>query len=170
MPWLSSTVPKDVQTSLPREPGERVLAGTQDTNGRWIVGTDSALYAWSEARYQRRPWETIAQASWDREAAELLVVEVADFGAPEPREVVPLEEPGRVLELIRERVTASIMLTRSVPVRMGSSLKVVVRRSPTRTGDMTFAFVLDNDLDPGDEQVAKAAKRGLAEVRDELGL
>ena len=169
MPRLSS-VPKDVQTSLPREPGERVLAGASDANGRWIVGTDRALYLWAGDGYQRRRWEAIAHASWDREAAELLVVEVADFGAPEPRQVVPLEEPGRMLELIRERVTASILLTRSVPVRAGSSLKVVVRRSPARTGDVTFAFVLDNDLDPSDEQVATAAQRGLAEVRDELGL
>ena len=60
--------------------------------------------------------EQVDRASWDEGAERLVVVEVADFGRPQPRHQLALREPRRLLDLVRERVTASVLLTRHVPV------------------------------------------------------
>ena len=61
-------------------------------------------------------WERIDRARWDEESERLEVVEVADFGEPQPRHELALLEPRRLLDLVRDRVTASVLLTRHVPV------------------------------------------------------
>src|SRR5699024_3048787 len=137
--------PRAVEQALPTEAGERVLAGARDHEGSWHVGSDAAFYLASGEGHQRLPWETIERATWDRDSNQLRVVETADFAEPQPVHVLQIEDPGKLLELARERITASVLLTRPVPVgqrgRRGS-VTVVARRSPTRSGDITFSFVL----------------------------
>ncbi|MGH3423228.1 MAG: hypothetical protein ACRDO8_00785 [Nocardioidaceae bacterium] len=173
MRWRpTSSVPREVQDELPLAAGERVLAGARETGGRWHAGSDAALYVATDDGYQRLPWETVEWAAWERESNELTVVEVADYGEQQARRVLTIEEPGRFLELVRERVTASVLLRRPVPVpgRHKRWVTVVARRSPTRTGDVTYSFVLDRGLDPEDRSVRDAARTGLVHVRDELGM
>ncbi|MDO9380664.1 MAG: hypothetical protein Q7T56_17600 [Nocardioidaceae bacterium] len=171
MRWTSArALPGDVASRLDTEPGERALAAARDEAGSWLVGTDRALHRPVDDRWEVHRWESLEGATWDREDGELTVVEVADFGEPEPRHVHRIESPGRLLELVRERITASILVRRPVPVRPGAGLTVVVRRSPTRTGEASFSFVLDPGLDPVDADVLAAVDRGRAEARDELGL
>ncbi|MFY0407262.1 hypothetical protein [Solicola sp. PLA-1-18] len=171
MRWTPSrSVPGDVLAALHTEPGERALASARDADGGWLVGTDRALHRTDGDGWAVHPWESLEGASWNREDGELVVVEIAEFGEVEPRHVHRIEAPGRLLELVRERVTASIVARRAVPVRRGFDLQVVVRRSPTRTGDTTYSFVLDPGLEPDDDDVRAAVRRGVAEVRQDLGL
>jgi hypothetical protein len=95
---------------------------------------------------------------------------VADYGQPEHRTSLAVEGPGRLLELVRERVTASVLLIRHVPLEGTRGIKVVARRAPTGGGDIDWSFWLGDRLDPNDPQVRAAAERGLAEARSELGL
>lgn len=165
-------MPQSVVHALPTDTGERVLSGAQDDDGHWHVGTDAALYLGSDDGYQRRPWEDIEHATWDRGTRTLAVVEVADYGQAQPRHVLAFDQPGRFLELVRERVTASVLLTMPVTVT-GHGKRVVTavaRRSPTRTGSVGFSFRLDQDLDPDDPNVVEAARKGLEQVREQLGL
>lgn len=165
-------VPRATVRALPLAQGERVLAGAIDSDGRWHVGSDAALYIGTDDGHERMPWEELEGATWDRDSDQLTVVEVADYGAPQPRHVLQIEQPGRFLELVRERITASVLVSRPVPVGGldKRSVTVVARQSPTRTGEVAFSFVLDRGLDPGDRTVREASRTGLAQVRDELGL
>jgi hypothetical protein len=164
-----SPVDADVLSALPTEPGERALAATH-VDGRWHVGTDRALYLRQDVDWHRIPWERIDQASWDRDTERLVVVEVADYGQPQPRHEVAMDDPGQLLELVRERVTASILLSRHVPVPGSRGLQVIARRSPAAGGDVDWSVRLADSLDPADPEVARAVEAALAEARSELGV
>lgn len=163
-------VDPQVRARLPIEPGERILAGTRNADGTWHVGTDQALYLAQPDGWHRLPWERIDQATWDRDSERLVVVELADFGEPQPRHEIAMPEPGSLLELVRERVTASIMLTRHVPVSGSRGLQVIARRSPATDGEVDWSVRLDDALDPTDPEVVRAMERALAEARSELGV
>ena len=146
-----------------------MLASGPSLDGTWFVGTDRRLYIDAD-EVIRLPWERIERASWDRDSSELVVEEVADYGEGHPRHTALFGDPRRLLELIRERVTASVLLARHVPVAGSRGIKVVARRSPLRTGDIEFSYVLADGLDPREESVLEAGRRGVAEVRADLGL
>ena len=172
MPWRPrrDTVPADITAALPMAPRERVLASSREPGGGWHVATSHALYVATDAGRQRIPWQHVDRAAWDRDTERLVVVEVADFGEPQPRHELALPEPGRLLEVVRERVTASVLLSRHVPVAGSRGLKVVARRPPAGGGEVQWSFWLDDGLEPSDPLVREAADVGLAEARAELGL
>ncbi|MGH3499122.1 MAG: hypothetical protein ACRDP1_16835 [Nocardioidaceae bacterium] len=168
-PWARrSSAPPEAVARLALERGERVLASAQDRHGRWHHGTDRALHLSAESGDRRIPWERVDHATWDRDSERLLVVEIADFGEQQPQAALDFEDPGRLLPLIRERVTASIVLTRNEPVEGSRGIKVIGRRSPTRRGDVVWSFWLDKGLDPADPRVRDALDRGLAQAQAEL--
>jgi len=162
-------VPDAVVGRLRLDTGERVLAGAVDSGGGWTVGTDRALHVSMGDGWSRVPWERIDRASFDDDTGRLEVVEAADFGEPEPTHRLALAEPQRLLDLVRERVTASMLLTRTVPVPGSRGVKVVARRSPTG-GPVEWSFWLDNGLRPDDPHVWAAIASGQAAAISELGL
>jgi hypothetical protein len=161
-------VPAEVRRRLDLESGERVLAGAVDSAGDWHVGTDRALHLGDGEGWRRLPWERVDRAGFDDDTERLRVVEVADFGEPEPAYELALVEPRRLLELVRERVTASVLLSRNVPVAGSRGVKVVARRSPVG-GPVEWSFVLDDGLQPDDPRVVAAVAAGRADAEAELG-
>ena len=161
-------MPAEVRRRLALEPGERVLAGAIDSAGDWHVGTDRALHLASGAGWRRLLWERVDRAGFDDESGRLRVVEVADFGEPEPTYDLALVEPRRLLELVRERVTASVLLSRNVPVAGSRGVKVVARRSPVG-GPVEWSFLLDDGLRPDDPRVVAAVAAGRDDAEAELG-
>jgi hypothetical protein len=114
-----------------------VLAWAGGASGEWYVGTNLALHLPDETGNHRRlGWEEVERADWQRDSDRLAIVEVADWGTPERTTVVRVDEPGHLLELLRERVTKSVACSLHSPVRGTAGLNVVGRRgSPgwTRT-------------------------------------
>lgn len=161
-------MPAEVRHRLALEARERVLAGAVDEAGDWHVGTDRALHVASGAGWRRLPWERVDRADFDDESGRLRVVEVADFGEQEPTYELALVDPRRLLELVRERVTASVLLSRNVPVAGSRGVKVVARRSPIG-GPVEWSFVLDDGLRPDDARVVAAVAAGRADAEAELG-
>jgi hypothetical protein len=149
---------------------ERVLASVQATDGTWLLGTRDVLVVVDPVDSRRIPWEQVESADWDRDTDTLRVVELAPYGERRPVHAVQLEEPGRMLQLVRERVTASVVLSRRVRLPGRQGLTVVARRAPRGTGDITGAYDLDPGVDPADPAVAEAAEAALAEARRDLGL
>ena len=163
-------VDADVASKLPTEAGERLLAATRDATGRWLVGSDRALYVPHDDGWHRMPWQQIDQATWDRESESLVVVEIADYGQPQPRHEFAVAEPGQLLELVRERVTASVLLTRHVPVPGSQGLQLVARRAPVAGGVVDWSVRLAESLDPSDPDVLRAVERALTEAKADLGV
>lgn len=150
-------------------PGERVLASGESAAGA-VAGTRDALYLPSrDAAPVRVPWERVESADWDGEGRVLRVVEVGTWGSARPEHRVVLTEPGRLLELVRERVTASVALQRHVPISGRRGVRVIARRAPRGTRELTWFFEYDAGIDPADPFVDQAAQEALAAAREEVG-
>jgi hypothetical protein len=172
-------VPADVLARAALTRGERVLAGATADDGTWLLGTRDALVvlpAESPASpgstgttAARIPWERIASADWERDEERLRVHEVGEFGQQRPVHVFALTDPGPLLPMVRERVTASVLLSRRVLVRGRKGLRVVARRPPRGRGDITWTYELDPGVDPEDPLVREAAEVGLRDAERELG-
>ena len=149
-------------------PGERVLAWAEAAEGV-VAGTRDALYLRVSSVETRIAWELVEAADWDRETSVLRVSEVGTWGARRPEHQLTIEEPGRLLELVRERVTASVVLQRHVPLRGRRGLRVIARRAPRGDQPLTWLFEYDAGIDPADPDVQQAAREALTAAQEEVG-
>ena len=152
-------------------PGERLLAWAPLAAGGWVGGTRDALYLPGT----RLPWEQIQAADWDHETDELRVSEVGTWGEPRPLHVLAVpnadaKDADRLLQLVRERVTASVLLSRHVPVTGRRGLRVVARRAPSGHSEVQWLYEYDPGVDPGDTFVRAAAETALAAAKSDVGL
>ncbi len=85
-----------------------------------------------------------------------------------PSYTFAMEDPALLLQLVRERVTASIVLQRRVPVRDRLGLTVIGRRSPVG-GPVAWMHAYDPGLDPHDPEVSAVAAQALAQAQAEVG-
>jgi len=164
--------PADVVARAGLARGEKVLAAARSEDGTWALGTRDALVllpAGDGAAPARIPWENVQAADWSRDDDRLRVSEVGEYGRPRPVHELVLAEPGLLLQLVRERVTASVVVQRRVEVADGRGLTVVGRRPP-RGGDVSWAYELDPGVDPDDPAVREAAEAGVRSAAEELGL
>jgi hypothetical protein len=145
--------------------GEKVLAWAATESGA-IAGTRSALYLPDGGRI---PWEQVEAADWDLDSATLKVSEVGTWGEPRPSYSFVLTEPGRLLQLVRERVTATVVLQRHVPIHDSRGVRVIARRAATGDRELTWLFEYDEGIDPDDPFVEHAAQEALAAARGEIG-
>ena len=145
-------------------PGERVLAWAEAAEGM-VAGTRDALYVGST----RIAWELVEAADWDRDTSVLRVSEVGTWGEHRPEHRLTIEKPGRLLELVRERVTASVVLQRHVPLRGRRGLRVIARRAPRGDRPVVWVFEYDAGVDPEDPEVQRVARAALAAAQEEVG-
>ena len=156
--------------SVPVGPGEKVLASSTATDGTVLAGTRDAFYVVAGGETRRVPWEQVEAADWDRDTDTFRLSEVGTWGDQRPVHTAVLTEPGRLLELVRERVTASVVLQRHVPVSGRRGLRVIARRAPSGTGGVQWVYEYDEGLDPDDPAVREAARATLEAMRSEVGL
>lgn len=151
-------------------PGERVLAWARATDGAVVAGTRDALHARAaDGRTLRVAWEQVEAADWDADTGVLRVSQVGTWGEDRPEHSWSLEEPGRLLELVRERVTASVVHQRHVPVTGRRGLRVIARRAPSGGSPIHWIYEYDEGVDPHDPAVRKVAEAALAQAREQLG-
>jgi hypothetical protein len=158
------------------ERGEKLLAEAAADEAQ-LGGTRDALYVVRRLGHDRLaldetvriPWEKVQAADWDQESATLRVSEVGAWGDQRPEHVFTLAEPGRLLELVRERVTASVVLQRHVPVDGGRGVRVIARRAPRGDRPIAWFYEYDEGVDPDDPEVRRAAQEALAAARTEVG-
>jgi hypothetical protein len=158
-------LPRRTQPPVEVQPGERVLAWASSPAGA-VAGTREALYL-PEGR--RIPWEQVEAADWDLDSETLRVSEVGTWGEPRPSYSLVVTEPGRLLQLVRERVTATVVLQRHVPIRGRRGVRVIARRAPAGERALTWLFEYDDGVDPDDPFVDHAAQEALAAAREEIG-
>lgn len=144
-----------------------MLAASAVADDGWVVGTDHALHLPSG---ERIPWEQVEHAEWDRDTELLHVTRSASFGEPMPRTDVRPLDTDRLLQLIRERVTASVVVSRQLPIEGKLGVRVTGRRSPAgpRTDELTWSVAFDEGLDPSDPEVLNAAQQALDTVREQV--
>jgi hypothetical protein len=141
---------------------ERVLASAT------LVGSDEVVAGTREALYtagRRLPWEGVQGASWDPESGILTVTETGPAGTVHQ---LPVGNPVRLLQLVRERVTASVVLQRVVPLPLGSA-RIVARRSAAGDREVTWLVEYDDLVDPDDPAVIALVAPALRLAQDDLG-
>ena len=145
--------------------GESVLAWAEATDGTVVAGTRDALYVGPD----RLPWEQVEAADWDRDAELLRISEVGSWGEQRTEHAFSFDDPKRLLQLVRERVTASVVLQRHVPVDGRRGLRVIARRAPRGDRPVAWFYEYDEGVDPSDPAVRRAAEDALRDAREELG-
>jgi hypothetical protein len=151
-------------------PGEKVLAATTAVDGTELAGTRDAFYVVSDGATRRVPWEQVEAADWDRDTDVFRLSEVGSWGEQRSVHTATLTEPGRLPELVRERVTASVVLQRHVTVSGRRGLRVIARRAPSGKGRITWVYEYDEGVDPDDPVVREAAREALEVMRRDVGL
>lgn len=157
------SLPPEVKAAV----GQRALAACRDTVGGWLVGTRDELVQVA-ATVRRWPWQEVLRAEWDQEAEQLTVVPVGDFGRPVGAVTLQLVEAADLLGLVRERVSASIVLQQRVPVSGSRGFLVFARRAPSG-GSLSWAFELDEGVDPDDPGVRRRLDEALEQAQASLG-
>ncbi len=147
-------------------PGERVLAACESVDGVVLAGTRDALYLGTT----RIPWEQVEAADWDNESDVFRVSPVGSWGEEKVSHSYALTAPARLLELVRERVTASVVLQRHVPVSRRRGVRVIGRRPPRGTGEIEWFLEYDEGVDPTDPAVQATCAAALAVARSDVGL
>ncbi len=176
----AAKVPADVLSRAGLDRGDRVLAHTTTPEGTWLLGTREALVVVEAASPEpasvvepveprRIPWQQVEAADWNRDEERLRITEVGEFGQVRPVHVFSLADPGRLLPMVRERVTATVLLQRRVVVSGSKGLMVVARRSPRGDGEISWACEYDVGVDPTDPVVAEVAAAGLRAAQEEVG-
>ena len=158
------------------ERGERLLAHATTAEGDVVGGTRDALYAVRRLGTAlaleetiRIPWEDVQSADWDQEAEVLRVIEVGSWGAVRPEHAFRLQEPALLLQLVRERVTASVVLQRHVAINGARGVRVIARRAPRGDRPVQWVYEYDEGVDPDDPAVQRAAEAALVAARVDLG-
>jgi hypothetical protein len=167
MAWLRRERLDDEQLArLGLLPGERVLAFGHDPDRRAVVATDrSLLLQRTPPDYSRYDWHEVERASFADDVLTVRLAASPPAGATRLR--VPLADAGRLPEVVRDRVTASVLLDQHVPLRGKAGVRVVARRRPA--GDvLAWGYVVDEGLTLTAEE-QEAAEAALAAVRAEYG-
>jgi hypothetical protein len=150
---------------------ESILAAAELDGGGWAAGTREALYIPAGDGLRRLGWEAVERAEWDSDESVLHVWEATPFGTPMRRTDLRMEHPGRFGQLVRERISASILVQRHVPLAGNKGVRIIGRRNPAvHDADVHWSFVLDEGLQPDDPDLLNRAETALAALRTELGI
>ena len=156
---------------VPVGKGEKVLAWSGSAEGHVVAGTRDALYAVDAAgEAQRVPWEQIEAAEWDSDAGVLRVAQVGTWGEQRPVDGYTLDDPTRLVQLVRERVTASVVLQRHAPIEGRRGVRVIARRAPRGDRPVQWVYEYDEGIDPDDPDIRQVAAGLLAAARADTGL
>lgn len=138
-------------------PGERVLAWATCAEGTVVATRDALLLPGSS----RLPWPRIEHATW---ADAVLTVTTVDGETIR----LTLDDPGDVPEVVRERVTSTVVGETHVRLRGKAGVLLVARR--TETGEVAWSLRWDPGLDSRDPALARAAADALAATRSAWGV
>jgi len=147
----------------------RILAWARSVDG-FVVGSPAALSVGGAGvgadpeDWRHVGWHEIEHGGWNAEARSLSWTLYAGR-----RGRVELAEPGRLPELFRERVAASIAVERFVPIRGERGVTVTARRDLGASGALTWHSSLTRGLSWSGEGVAEEVARASAELQSEYG-
>lgn len=151
---------------LALQSGERVLATATATSGA-VVATNRRLLVPVADGFHSIGWESVDRASWDRDGEVLVVVESVPLGSPPRNHRLRVEAPGRLVDVVREQVTASVVITRHVPIAGERGVRVTGRRRPGLEG-LSWVVAVDAALSLDDPGVRALVDAAVAEVRAEV--
>ncbi|MFC4059508.1 hypothetical protein ACFOWE_14475 [Planomonospora corallina] len=151
---LFNRVPAEIRAAV--VPPDRVLTYAPGADG-YVTVTDRALYLGR----LRLPWCQVDRGVWDEDG-----LTVVTTGGREHR--VPLPDPGRIPEAVRERVVSSILVSQYVPLDARGGVRLVARRG--EDGETVWSLGFDEGLDGNDPGLRALAEQALEGARRSFGV
>lgn len=143
------------------ERGERVLATASGPDGDVVATTHRLIL-----RDTSVEWTRIDSAAWDGDDQVLALTEVPERTGRQRHHRVAVEEPGRLVDVVREQVTASVLISRHVAVDGRRGVRVTGRHTP---GDeIVWSAALDSGVDLADPVTKQRVDAAVALVRNEV--
>jgi hypothetical protein len=165
---LPSAVYDSWQVSLPAQPRGlgRILAWAASRTGFCIAALATFSYG-NENGWEHVGWHEIEHGSWNAELRRLSWVCYAAPGEAPARGSVELTEPGRMPELFRERILATIAVEKFVPLSGERGVTVTARRDLGRGGAVSWHGTLTRGLSWETDGVRAAVDQAMEELRTE---
>lgn len=143
----------------------RILAWASTSDG-FALASPSVLSYGDESGWDHLGWHEIERGGWDEETG-MLTWSLYGGGTGE----VSLTDPGRLPEVFRERVSASIVMEKLVPIRNGRGVLISGRRDLANGDDaITWNSTLQRGLTWQMEGVQAATEHAIAQVRSEYDM
>lgn len=168
MPWWNSSKPPSAAIAAWRAslaPGQpaRVLAWASSVDEQTVVLSPVTLSVGDQNGWRHVGWHEIERGGWNAETEQLRWQTYAGG-----RGALALPAPRRVPEVFRERVAASLVFERFVPVTAGSDRGVIVSaRRPCGTGAIAWHTTLTRGMTWRTPGVRALADDALARLRHE---
>jgi len=180
---VARRVPADIRSIV--QPAERVIAWARDDLGRSLVLTVHAAYlpGTVASGHERFEYESILAVNWDDPSLEVVVGSSA-----RERLRFEIHEPAEVPPVLRERVTATILLSARLSLgdgpgadrlqvggaaespQVGPGARITARRESQGDRGVAWKVVFDPGLDPTDSGLRARADWAIAELRSSSGL
>ena len=146
--------------------GERALVSATAGDGRRVVGTDRALHL-GDGRVLG--WHQVDHARWDVTADVLEIVTLPEGTTPPQTYRISIPDPGRLPELVRERVTSSILVTERIKLTGAAGARIVARRLPGDAG-VRWSVIYDDGVSGADPQVQAVTRAAVERLKTRWGV
>jgi hypothetical protein len=165
---LPKTVYESWRSSLGAQPDRpaRILAWARTSNGYGIASPTILSYG-DENGWKHIGWHEIERGSWNAELGRLSWVLHAVPGKPSPRGSLELVKPGRLPELFRERVSATIALERFVPLLGERGVTITARRDLGASNTIAWHSTLTRGLSWDTDGIRAAVDQAMEQLRTE---
>jgi hypothetical protein len=131
----------------------------------YCIGSPARFSYGDELDWTHLGWHEIEHGTWNSETA---VLGWTRHGGG--RGSVHLTQPGRMPELFRERIAATIALERFVPLAGERGVTITARRNLEDAGSISWHSTLTRGLTWHTEGVREAVDEAMARLRGEYGL
>ncbi len=142
----------------------RILAWAGEGD-QLVIGSPAVLTTGGAQGWQHIGWHEIERGGWNDELHRLSWVRLDGR-----RGEVQLAEPGRLPELFRERVEATIVLRQFVPLAGERGVTISARRPLGRSGPLDWHTSLTRGLTWQTAGVQEAVDDALAQTRAEFDM
>jgi hypothetical protein len=162
--FTPNRLPAEAARALGLDVGTRVLAWSPLVGGGVAAATVDGLHVLTpQGRTLHREWAQVRRASWEAASGTLAVAWVSS------RQLTPLEltAPGRLPEVVHERVRSSLLLAQEVTAPGGRSVWVALRRAAD--GAAVTQVVPSPGVRLDDPEVLEQVRRAEEALRDEAG-
>jgi hypothetical protein len=165
---LPSGVHESWRSSLAAQPDRpaRIFAWARTSTGYGIASPSTLSYG-DENGWKHIGWHEIERGGWNAELGKLSWVLHATPGKSSPRCTLVLVKPGRLPELFRERISATIAIERFVPLLGERGVTITARRDLGASDTIAWHSTLTRGLSWDADGVRAAVDQAMEQLRTE---